>query len=171
MCTNTDSFMNVVSELFCSNQTEVLNSNYLRGLITLPHPALGRCGGGAEVGGVGQLCFGADAPEMVSNNISPPPLMCSCRPTRLLLHLKESDAIRLNPAKATDAKEEERSTSCQKYRLCGPFSFPALHWKNYFLSHYLQPAINRWSLRGDHQTLSCSMPAQEPLECVLSPLR
>lgn len=152
-------------------QTEVLNSNYLRGLITLPHPALGRCGGGAEVGEVGQLCFGADAPEMVSNNISPP-LMCSCRPTRLLLHLKESDAIRLNPAKATDAKEEEeRSTSRQKYRLRGPFSFPALHWKNYFLSHYLQPAINRWSLCGDHQTLSCSMPAQEPRECVLSLLR
>lgn len=78
----------------------------------------------------------------------------------------------LNLAKATDAKEEEeRSTSCQKYRLCGPFSFPALHWKNYFLSHYLQPAINHWSLRGDHQTRSCSMPAQEPRECVLSLLR
>lgn len=82
MCTNTDSFMSVVSELFYLNQPEVLNSNYLRGLITLPHPALGSCGGGAEVGGVGQLCFGADTPEMVSNNISPPPLMCSCRPTR-----------------------------------------------------------------------------------------
>lgn len=171
MCTNTDSFMSVVLELFYLNQTEVLNSNYLRGLITLPHPALGRCGGDAEVGGVGQLCFGSDAPEMVSNNISPPPLKCSCRPTKLLLHLMESGAIRLNPAKATDAKEEkERSTSCQKYRLCGPFSFPALHWKNY-LSHYLQPAINRWLLRGDHQTLSCSMPAQEPRECVLSLLQ
>lgn len=65
--------MSAVSELFYLNQTEVLNSNYLRGLITLHIPPLGDVGVVLRLGGVGQLCFGADAPEMVSNNISPPP--------------------------------------------------------------------------------------------------
>lgn len=128
----------------------------------------------------GSVSVAADATQRFCQTA--PLLMCHLRPTRLLLHLKDVNSasltggLRQNKSKhrqkeiaAQSLWPEGRSTSCQKYRLSGPFHF-LRHAGRIIACHISRSLeINGWSLFCDlsHSFIHPRyMPAEVPGVCV-----